>query len=409
MAYQSEAALEQQFIDQLNKQGYTSVSIPDYDALVENFKAQFETFNSAKLDRPLTDKEWERVMNIMLGKSVFQSAKILRDKFVLEREDGTKVYLSFFDADHTKNIFQVTNQTTVVGKYVNRYDVTILVNGLPLIQVELKRRGIDIREAVNQVMRYKKHSYNGLYHFIQLFVVSNGVDTKYFANSDRDMLHSLAFFWTDFNNVRITNLKEFSISFLARDHIIKMLTRYTILNDTDKLLMVMRPYQVYAVEALVRQATLTNRNAYVWHTTGAGKTLTSFKTAQILAANPNIKKVIFLVDRKDLDSQTTEEFNKFENGSVDATDRTDVLVKQMQDKNRQLIVTTMQKMANAVKRPQYSKIMDTYKNEKVVFIIDECHRSQFGDMHMCTFSCVNLTTAPEPEPLQTSRVSPLYA
>lgn len=160
-----------------------------------------------------------------------------------------------------------------------------------------------------------------------------------------------------------------------------MLTRYTILNDTDKLLMVMRPYQVYAVEALVRQATLTNRNAYVWHTTGAGKTLTSFKTAQILAANPNIKKVIFLVDRKDLDSQTTEEFNKFENGSVDATDRTDVLVKQMQDKNRQLIVTTMQKMANAVKRPQYSKIMDTYKNEKVVFIIDECHRSQFGDMH----------------------------
>ena len=371
MAYQSEAALEQQFIDQLNKQGYTSVSIPDYDALVENFKAQFETFNSSKLDRPLTDKEWERVMNIMLGKSVFQSAKILRDKFVLEREDGTKVYLSFFDADHTKNIFQVTNQTTVVGKYVNRYDVTILVNGLPLIQVELKRRGIDIREAVNQVMRYKKHSYNGLYHFIQLFVVSNGVDTKYFANSDRDMLHSLAFFWTDFNNVRITNLKEFSISFLARDHIIKMLTRYTILNDTDKLLMVMRPYQVYAVEALVRQATLTNRNAYVWHTTGAGKTLTSFKTAQILAANPNIKKVIFLVDRKDLDSQTTEEFNKFENGSVDATDRTDVLVKQMQDKNRQLIVTTMQKMANAVKRPQYSKIMDTYKNEKVVFIIDE--------------------------------------
>ena len=381
MAYQSEAALEQQFIEQLNKQGYTSVSIPDYDALVENFKTQFAAFNAAKLDSPLTPKEWERVLNIMLGKSVFQSAKILRDKFVLEREDGTKVYLSFFDADHTKNIFQVTNQTTVVGKYVNRYDVTILVNGLPLIQVELKRRGIDIREAVNQVMRYKKHSYNGLYHFIQLFVVSNGVDTKYFANSDRDMLHSLAFFWTDFDNVRITNLKEFSISFLARDHIIKMLTRYTILNDTDKLLMVMRPYQVYAVEALVRQATLTNRNAYVWHTTGAGKTLTSFKTAQILAANPNIKKVIFLVDRKDLDSQTTEEFNKFESGSVDATDRTDVLVKQMQDKNRQLIVTTMQKMANAVKRPQYAKIMDVYKDEKVVFIIDECHRSQFGDMH----------------------------
>ena len=381
MAYQSEAELELQFIEQLNSQKYATVEIPDYDALVENFKVQFEKFNAAKLDHPLTDKEWERVFNLMLGKSVFQSAKILRDKFVLEREDGTKVYLAFFDNDHTKNIFQVTHQTTVVGKYVNRYDVTLLVNGLPLIQVELKRRGIDIREAVNQVMRYKKHSYNGLYHFIQLFIVSNGVDTKYFANSDRDLLYSLAFFWTDFNNVRITNLKDFSISFLARDHVIKMLTRYTIINDTDKILMVMRPYQVYAVEALVRQATLTNRNAYIWHTTGAGKTLTSFKTAQILAANPNIKKVVFLVDRKDLDSQTTEEFNKFEAGSVDATDRTDLLVKQIQDKNRQLIITTIQKMANAVKNPRYAKIMSAYADEKVVFIIDECHRSQFGDMH----------------------------
>ena len=381
MTYQSEAELEAQFIEQLDKQEYASVEISDYDALVENFKRQFERFNAAKLESPLTEKEWERILNHMLGKSVFQSAKILRDKFVLEREDGTKVYLSFFDADHTKNIFQVTHQTTVVGKYANRYDVTLLVNGLPLIQVELKRRGIDIREAINQVMRYKKHSYNGLYHYIQLFVVSNGVDTKYFANSDRNLLYSLAFFWTDFHNIRITNLKEFSISFLARDHVIKMLTRFTVLNDTDKILMVMRPYQVYAVEALIRQATLTTRNAYIWHTTGAGKTLTSFKTAQILATSPNVKKVIFLVDRKDLDSQTTEEFNKFETGSVDATNRTDVLVKQMQDKNRQLIVTTMQKMAHAVKTPRYAAVMDQYKSEKVIFIVDECHRSQFGDMH----------------------------
>lgn len=372
MSYQSEAQLEQQFIEQLNSQKYETVSIPDYDALLENFKVQFEKFNKSKLETPITEKEWERIFNIMLGKSVYQSAKILRDKFVLEREDGTKVYLSFFDTDHTKNIFQVANQTTVVGKYKNRYDVTLLVNGLPLVQIELKRRGIDIREAVNQVMRYKKHSYNGLYHFIQIFVVSNGVDTKYFANSDKDLLYSLAFFWTDFNNVRITNLKDFSISFLARDHIIKMLDRYTIINDTDKILMVMRPYQVYAVEVLVRQATLTNRNAYIWHTTGAGKTLTSFKTAQILAANPKIKKVIFLVDRKDLDSQTTEEFNKFEKGSVDATDRTDILVKQMQDKSRQLIITTIQKMANAVKNPRYTKVMDSYKDEKVIFIVDEC-------------------------------------
>ena len=381
MAYQSEAELEMQFIEQLNNQGYSTVSIPDYDALLDNFKVQFAEFNKDKIDKSFSAKEWERIFNIIDGKSVFQSAKILRDKFVLERDDGTKTYLSFFDQDASKNIFQVTHQTTVVGKYVNRYDVTLLVNGLPLIQVELKRRGVDIREAINQVMRYKKHSYKGLYHFIQIFVVSNGVDTKYFSNSDKDLLYSLAFFWTDSDNIRITNLKDFSIAFLARDHIIKMMTRYTILNDTDKALMVMRPYQVYAVEALVRQATLTNRNAFIWHTTGAGKTLTSFKTAQILSSNPNIKKVIFLVDRRDLDSQTTEEFNKFEAGSVDVTDRTNVLVKQMRDKNRQLIVTTMQKMADAVKRPQYAKTMEAYKNEKVVFIVDECHRSQFGEMH----------------------------
>ena len=382
MAYQSEAQLEQQLIEQLQSQNYEQIMLADYDALLRNFKIQFEAFNAEKLDgKPLSDKEWERVLNYVNGKSIFESAKLLRDKFVLERDDGSKPYLRFLDEDHTKNRFQVTHQTTVVGKYTNRYDVTLLINGLPLVQIELKRRGVDIKEAVNQIMRYRKHSYQGLYHFIQIFIVSNGIDTKYFANSDKDILYSHTFFWTDDNNIRVTNLKDFSIVFLARDLLIKMLTRFTILNDTDRIMMVMRPYQVYATEALIRQATLTNRNAYIWHTTGAGKTLTSFKTAQILATIPSIKKVIFLVDRKDLDTQTTEEFNKFEAGSVDATDRTDILVKQIKDKNRQLIITTIQKMANAVKRPQYVKVMDEYRNEKVVFIIDECHRSQFGDMH----------------------------
>lgn len=382
MSYQSEAQLEEQLIEQLQNQNYTRVEIPDYDTLVANFKVQFESFNKTKLDgKSLSDKEWERVLNYVNGNSIFESAKILRDKFVLERDDNSKIYVAFFDEDYSKNIYQVTNQTTVIGKYTNRYDVTLLINGLPLVQIELKRRGGDIKEAVNQIMRYRKHSYQGLYHFIQLFVVSNGVDTKYFANSDKDILYSHTFFWTDDNNIRITNLKEFSIVFLARDLITKMISKFTILNDTDKIMMVMRPYQVYATEALIRQATVTNRNAYIWHTTGAGKTLTAFKTAQILAANPIIKKVIFLVDRKDLDTQTTEEFNKFEAGSVDATDRTDILVKQMKDKNRQLIITTIQKMATAVNKPQYAKVLDTYKEEKVVFIIDECHRSQFGDMH----------------------------
>lgn len=382
MSYQSEAQLEQQLVEQLSNQNYSVISLPDYDTLLVNFKEQFEKFNSSKLNNnTLSDKEWERVLNYLNGKSIFESAKLLRDKFVLELDNGTKPYLQLIDDDYSKNLYQVTHQTTVVGKYTNRYDVTILVNGLPLVQIELKRRGVDIKEAVNQIMRYRKHSYQGLYHFIQLFVVSNGVDTKYFANSDRDILYSQTFFWTDDNNIRITNLKDFSVVFLARDLLIKMMTKFTVLNDTDKIMMIMRPYQVYATEALIRQATLTNRNAYIWHTTGAGKTLTAFKTAQILASNPNIKKVIFLVDRKDLDTQTTEEFNKFEAGSVDATDRTGVLVKQMKDKNRQLIITTIQKMSTAVKKPQYSKVLDEYRDEKVVFIIDECHRSQFGDMH----------------------------
>lgn len=382
MAYQSEAQLEEQLIEQLKSQNYSVVSLPDYDSLLENFKQQFEAFNAVNLNgKPLSPKEWERVLNYLNGKSIFESAKILRDKFVLERDDGTRPYLQLLSEDHSKNRFQVTHQTTVVGKYTNRYDVTILINGLPLVQIELKRRGVDIKEAVNQIMRYRKHSYQGLYHFIQLFVVSNGVDTKYFANSDRDIMYSHTFFWTDDNNIRVTNLKDFSIVFLARDLLVKMITKFTVLNDTDKIMMVMRPYQVYATEALIRQATLTNRNAYIWHTTGAGKTLTAFKTAQILSTIPSIKKVIFLVDRKDLDTQTTEEFNKFEAGSVDTTDRTDVLVKQMKDKNRQLIITTIQKMSTAVKKPQYAKTMELYRSEKVVFIIDECHRSQFGDMH----------------------------
>lgn len=381
MSYQSEAELEQQLIEQLKGQNYSRIAIPDYDALIANFKVQFEKFNAEKLDKPLSDKEWERIFNHLNGKSIFESAKVLRDKYVLERDDGTKPYLLFLNEDPTKNVYQVSHQTTVVGKYTNRYDVTLLVNGLPLVQIELKRRGVDIKEAVNQIMRYRKHSYTGLYHYIQMFVVSNGMDTKYFANSDKDILFSHTFFWTDEDNIRITNLKDFSVAFLARDHIVKMLTKFTILNDTDKIMMVMRPYQVYATEALIRQATLTNRNAYIWHTTGAGKTLTAFKTAQILATNPVVKKVIFLVDRKDLDTQTMEEFNKFEAGSVDATDRTDILVNQMKDKNRQLIITTIQKMSNTVKNARYASVMDAYKDQKIVFIVDECHRSQFGDMH----------------------------
>ena len=382
MGYQSEQELENQLIKQLNSEGYGTVSIPDYDTLERNFRTQFNAFNKEKLGgKELTDREWDRLMNYMKGRSVFESAKVLRDKYVLERDDGSRVYVSFIDEDHTKNIWQVTHQVTVVGKYTNRYDVTILCNGLPLVQIELKRRGMDLRQAVNQIMRYKKHSYIGLFRYVQCFVVSNGVDTKYFANSDRDILYSLTFFWTDENNIRITKLKDFAVAFLSRDHLTRMMVRYTILNDVDKAIMIMRPYQVYAASKLIDRAKFSDKNAYVWHTTGSGKTLTSFKTAQILAQDPRIRKVVFLVDRKDLDSQTMEEFNKFEQGSVDVTDNTRVLVEQMKKKDVHLIVTTIQKMANAINKPRYASVMDGYRDEKVVFIIDECHRSQFGDMH----------------------------
>lgn len=383
MSYQSEAELEKQLCYQFENQGYDVVEINNEDDLKANFREQLNLHNKSNLDGvPLTDKEFERVLRYIEGKSVFESAKILRDKYILDREDDSKVYIEFFDTKSwCKNKFQVTTQTTVVGKYTNRYDVTLLINGLPLVQIELKRRGVDFKEAFNQIERYRKHSYHGLYRYIQVFVISNGVDTKYFANTDKELLYSQTFFWTNEKNERITNLKDFAATFLEKCHIAKVIARYMVINETDKTLMVMRPYQIYAVEALVHRATETNNNGYIWHTTGSGKTLTSFKCSQILSKEKKIKKVFFLIDRKDLDSQTVAEFNKFEKDSVDITDKTTTLIKQIEDITKPLIVTTIQKMANAIKNPKYSKVMDKYRDEKVVFIIDECHRSQFGDMH----------------------------
>lgn len=251
MTYQSEAQLEDQLVQQLNVQDYTKVKINNEEALIDNFKEQFSIFNADKLNgQSLTEKEWDRVFNQLLGQSVFKSAKILRDKLHIQREDGSDLYLQLISEDTSKNIFQATNQTTMIGKYTN---VTLLVNGLPLVQVELKRRGMDIKEAFNQVERYRKHSYKGLYRYIQMFIISNGVDTKYFANSDRDLMFSLTFFWTDQENARITNLSDFSRAFLDRYHLVKMISKYTIINDSDKILMVMRPYQVFATEALIKR------------------------------------------------------------------------------------------------------------------------------------------------------------
>lgn len=383
MSYQSEAQLENNLINQLVEQGFNKVNIIDENGLKNNFRHQLYEHNKSKLNnQSFTDKEFERILRHIEGKSVFKSSMILRDKFILEREDGSQVYIEFLDTKNwSKNKFQVTNQITMVGKYKNRYDVTLLINGLPLVQIELKRRGLDLKEAFNQINRYKKHSYDGLFRYLQIFIISNGVDTKYFANGDKEILFSHTFFWSDKENKRISNLKEFAKDFLDKTFLTKVISRYMITNESDKLLMVMRPYQIYAVEALISRALETNNNGYIWHTTGSGKTLTSFKASQILAKEKNIKKVFFLVDRKDLDSQTLAEFNKFEPDSVDTTDKTATLVKQINDISKPLIVTTIQKMANAIKSEQYTKIMEKYKNDRIIFIIDECHRSQFGDMH----------------------------
>ncbi len=381
LGYQSEYGLEENVVKQLQDLEYERVSLRNEAQLKENFRRILNERNADKLEgTPISDSEFKRIMIDISDKSVFESAQILRDKYVLERDDETKVYLSLMNIKKwCQNTFQVTNQVSVNDTHKSRYDVTILINGLPLVQIELKRSGVAITEAFNQIERYRRQNYTGLFRFIQMFVVSNKMETRYYANSDQKIMKSHMFYWSDEKNERINVLKDFIESFLEPCHIAKMISRYMIINETDKILMALRPYQVYAVEALLNRAIETNNNGYIWHTTGSGKTLTSFKASQILAQEPDIKKVIFLVDRKDLDGQTLGEFNKFESDSVDRTFNTKKLLKQMDDPTRKLIITTIQKMDNAIKSGH--PVMERYKEDKVVFIIDECHRTQFGSMH----------------------------
>jgi type I restriction enzyme, R subunit len=384
MAYQSEAELEKRLIsDLVNYKNYTRVNCPDETAIEQNFREQVTILNQASLNgTPLSDKEFERILVHVKGKSIYESAITLRDKFILPRDDGSEVYLKLFDLDNPlKNIFQVSSQVTMVGKYTNRYDVTIMINGLPLVQIELKRRGLAVREAFNQIERYRKHSFPGLYRFIQIFIISNGVDTKYYANSDGPILYNHTFFWTDDKNERIANLNDFARSFLERATLAEIIAKYMVINNTGKYLMVMRPYQIYAVKELVKRALETKKNGFIWHATGSGKTLSAFKASQIIALEPSIKKVIFLVDRKDLDTQAMQEFNSYEEDAVDETHNTRALLTSMKKIDRKLVLTTIQKMNNAIQNPRYAAAMEVYRDDKVVFIIDECHRSQFGAMH----------------------------
>jgi len=379
MTRQAEQVLEYNLVQQLIALGHNFVALKDENSLVNNLKSQLEKHNNLSL----SEKEFAKVLNHLNKGNVFDRAKLLRDKMQLTKEDGSSVYIEFINQDQwCKNQFQVTNQVTIEGVYKNRYDVTILINGLPLVQVELKRRGLELKEAFNQIQRYHRHSFganNGLFNYVQLFVISNGVNTKYYANN-RKQSFKQTFFWTDKENNKITQLKDFANEFLEPCHISKMICRYIVLAETDKMLMALRSYQYYATEKIIDRVTNSTKNGYIWHTTGSGKTLTSFKASQIIMKLPKVCKVVFVVDRKDLDYQTTKEFNNFSNGSVDGTDNTKALVKQFSDDTK-LLVTTIQKLNNAIGSQRYESVMEKLKDERIVFIFDECHRSQFGETH----------------------------
>ena len=379
MVTQSEYILEQNLVKQLQELGYSFVTIADEQGLINNLKSQIEKHNNIQL----SDHEFAKVLNHLNKGNIFDRAKTLRDKFQLTKEDGQSIYIEFINMDHwCQNQYQVTNQVTIEGSYKNRYDVTILINGLPLVQIELKRRGLEMKEAFNQINRYQRHSFwsaYGLFQYVQMFVISNGVNTKYYANN-RKTSYKQTFYWANKENKRISQLKDFADAFLEKCHLSKMITRYTVLHETDKILMVLRPYQYYAVEEIIDKVRNSNNNGYIWHTTGSGKTLTSFKASQIIMREPTVDKVVFVVDRNDLDYQTMKEFNNFKKGSVDSTDNTKVLVDQFSD-STQLIVTTIQKLNTAISKTRYLARMVDQKDQNIVFIFDECHRSQFGETH----------------------------
>ena len=381
MSKQPEQILEEQLIANLQQLGYSFVQVRNEVELITNLKYQLEKHNGIEF----TAKEFEKVLNILSKGSVFEKAKALREKQHIIRDTGDNLYFEFINIEHwCQNEFQVTHQVAIESTYKNRYDVTILINGLPLVQIELKRRGLELKEAFNQVNRYQRHSFgssSALFQYIQIFIISNGVNTKYYANN-RYQSFKQTFYWTDKENKRLTNiLNGFTTDFLEPCHISKIICKYIVLNEAYKILMVLRPYQYYAVEALVDKVKHSHKNGYIWHTTGSGKTLTSFKASQILTSLPKVKKVVFVVDRRDLDYQTTKEFNSFSKGSVDGTDNTRQLVKQFTDDTK-LIVTTIQKLNTAISKKHFLDRMQVVQDDCIVFIFDECHRSQFGETHM---------------------------
>ena len=410
--YQSEAALEKEFIHMLTEQGYEYLQIHTEKDLISNLRSQLERLNSYHF----TDSEWERFFNTCIASQkdgiVEKTRKIQEDNVqILKRDDGTTKNITIIDKKNIhSNFLQVINQYTISmdegAKHDNRYDVTVLVNGLPLVHIELKRRGVPIREAFSQIDRYQRDSFwagSGLFEYVQIFVISNGVNTKYYSNTTRfsairdaakssyskkgKTSNSFEFtsYWADGKNRIIPDLIDFTRTFFARHTILSILTKYCVFTSEDMLL-VMRPYQITATERILNRIEIATNykkygsiegGGYIWHTTGSGKTLTSFKTARLASALPYIDKVLFVVDRKDLDYQTMKEYDRFEKGCANSNTSTTILQKQLESSDSHIIITTIQKLSTFIKK---NKSHPVY-NEHVVIIFDECHRSQFGDMH----------------------------
>ena len=384
MPVQSEAALENGLISTLQQMNYEYVQIEEEKNLRTNFKSQLEKHNKKRLEEigrtEFTEAEFEKILIYLEGGTRFEKAKKLRDLFPLELADGERLWVEFLNRTHwCQNEFQVSHQITVEGRKKCRYDVTILINGLPLAQIELKRRGVELKQAYNQIQRYHKTSFHGLFDYVQLFVISNGVNTRYFANNPNSG-YKFTFNWTDAANVPFNELEKFATSFFDKCTLGKIIGKYSVLHEGDKCLMVLRPYQFYAVEKILDRVKNSNNNGYIWHTTGAGKTLTSFKAAQLVAELDDVDKVMFVVDRHDLDTQTQSEYEAFEPGAVDSTDNTDELVKRLHG-NSKIIITTIQKLNAAVSKQWYSRRIEEIRHARIVMIFDECHRSHFGDCH----------------------------
>lgn len=407
-SYQSEQALENEFIRLLTEQGYDYLEIHDSESLIKNLRTQLEIVNDYKF----TDSEWDRFFNDSIANNndgiVEKTRKIQEDNIqVLKKDDGTSKNITLIDKKCIhNNRLQVINQYVEnSGNYDNRYDVTILVNGLPLVHIELKRRGVALKEAFNQINRYQRDSFwagSGLYEYIQIFVISNGTSTKYYSNTTREShikeqtstrnkskktSNSFEFtsFWADSNNKVISDLVDFTRTFFAKHTILNILTKYCVFTS-EELLLVMRPYQIVATERILNRIQVATNykkmgtieaGGYIWHTTGSGKTLTSFKTAQLASKLEYIDKVLFVVDRKDLDYQTMKEYDRFQKGAANGNRSTKVLQKQLEDTTSKIIVTTIQKLSEFVKRNKNHPVYQKH----LVLIFDECHRSQFGDMH----------------------------